>query len=128
MISDIVSELIEKGNEMLPFRPSDDCRFKAAKFLAICSVINEERRMIEAELLKYSSIEKATFAKVFNGVMAKTVQEKNMLTEASPEYLEAKENLGTVKNTINYLNTQLDVFKNAHLLYRQQIKEAHTNG
>lgn len=123
MISATIIELIEKGNDMLPFSPSDDCRKKASKFLAIWSAINEERFQIDLTLIQLSSIEKATFAKVFANSFYKTVQEKNIHTEADPEYLEAKEKVAEAKNAILYLVTQAELFKNAHLFYRQQLKD-----
>lgn len=127
MISDLIVELIGKGNEMLPFRPTDDIRSKASKFLAICSAISEEKKRVSEELIQLSSIEKAVFAKVFMETQAKTVQEKNILAVASEEYLKARMELKAAENAGEYLSTQLDIFKNAHLFYRQQLKE-HTNG
>ena len=125
MISDNARSVIDDANTMLPSKRREDSTAveeKAALLLLIQAKLAQERRVLEQALLKAVSLEKAEFASAFSSCMAKTVGEKSILTDAEPTVLVAKENVSEAKSDIAYLSACMDIYKNAHLLYRQMLR------
>jgi len=48
--------------------------------------------------------------------------ENKMTAEASKEYTEAREDLEGIENDLSYLKSYYDIFRDAHIFYRQMSK------
>jgi hypothetical protein len=126
MLSENARKVIEKGNDLLPSKSGasvHELQEKAATFLLTVAKLAQERRILEQALLKAQSIEKATYAQMFFQATAKTVAEKGTMTDADPNVLKTVEDVGNLKSAITYVVTSIDIFKNAHLLYRQSLRQ-----
>jgi len=125
MLSKNAQAVIEQGNSLLPAkRVTDpfDLQEKSATLLLITAKLAMERRILEGLLLRAVSVEKATYAQSFDSIAVKTVGEKQLKTDAHVDVLKTKEETGDIKADVAYLTTMIDIFKNAHLLYRQNLK------
>lgn len=126
MLSENALSIIEQGNALLPARQGDSSftlEEKAAKLLLMMVKLASERRRLEHKLSKASSVEKAIFAKQLFSATVKTVQEKHAQAESSTEFTEAKEETNNLKADITYVSTCIDIYKNAHLLFRQKLRQ-----
>ena len=125
-LSDNAQSVIEEGNALLPARRSSssyDLQEKAATLLLITAKLAQERRVLEGLLLRASSVEKATYAQVFNAATAKAVSERQLKADTDSSVLERKEEAGDIKKDIAYVSAMIDIFTNGHILYRNVMKD-----
>jgi len=125
MLSKNATSVIEKANELLPSTagvPVQELFDKAATFLLTVAKLASERRTLEQALLRAQSIEKATYASSLFKAEAKTIKEKEIITDADNDVLHAVEAVAEIKADITYVATCIDIFKNGHLLYRQSLR------
>lgn len=126
MLSKNAESVIEKGNELLPSKPGvppQELFDKSATFLLTVAKLAHERRTLDQALLKAQSVEKATYAKALFRAEAKTVKEKEVLADADSAVIQSTEEVAELKSDITYVATCIDIFKNAHLLYRQSLRQ-----
>lgn len=126
MISKNAVAVIEEANKILPARANDtafNLSEKASKLLLVTAKLAHERRTCEHALLRASSVEKAEYAKAFSEAEAKTAKEREIKADASEKVLEAKEFVAELKSDITYITTHIDIYRNAHLLYRQELRQ-----
>lgn len=125
-LSENAQKVIEEGNALLPAKrasSSYDLQEKAATLLLITAKLAQERRVLEGLLLRASSVEKATYAQVFNMATAKAVSERQLKADTDSSVLERKEEAGDIKKDIAYVSTMIDIFTNGHILYRNVMKD-----
>jgi hypothetical protein len=125
-LSDNAQSVIEEGNALLPARRSSssfDLQEKASTLLLITAKLAQERRVLEGLLLRASSVEKATYAQVFNAATAKAVSERQLKADTDSSVLERKEEAGDIKKDIAYVSAMIDIFTNGHILYRNVMKD-----
>jgi hypothetical protein len=125
-LSENAQKVIDQGQELLPAKrscSSYDLQEKAATLLLITAKLAQERRVLEGLLLRASSVEKATFAQKFSASTVKTVSEKQLQTEADTDVLQRHEETGDIKRDISYVSAMVDIFTNAHIMYRNIMKE-----
>lgn len=125
MLSKNAQSVIEQGNALIPAAKNAnpyELQEKAATLLLIVAKLAHERRALESQLLRSTSVEKAMYAQSYNGASGKTVKDKEVNTDANKDVLQSKEEAGELKGDIAYVSTMIQVYNNAHLLYRQNLK------
>jgi hypothetical protein len=125
-LSSNAESVINQGNELLPARRSSssfDLQEKASTLLLITAKLAQERRVLEGLLLRASSVEKATYAQVFNAATAKAVSERQLNADTDSSVLARKEEAGDIKKDIAYVSAMIDIFTNGHILYRNVMKD-----
>lgn len=127
LISTEMEKLIEEGVALLPpsskTRNPFDIEQKAARFLVLKAHVADSIWELERLALESASLEKADYVRAMDEVDVKTIAEKQVRAAADPDYLEKKKQLGEVKVALDWLNTYLDIFSNAHIFYRQQMRQ-----
>lgn len=124
-ISKNAQSVIEQGNELIPSNRNSnphELQDKASMLLLIVAKLAQERRMLEGQLLRATSVEKAVYAQSYNSATGKTAQDKKVNTDADRDVLQAEEEAGELKGDVTYITTMIQVYNNAHLLYRQNLK------
>lgn len=98
---------------------------RAGKFLIAESVLTSLLKETEVSLTKTTSIERATFAQCIDESVAANITKQKADAEANPTYAEAREQHEVLEAKRKYLKNYIEIFRNAHVLYRQQsnIKE-----
>lgn len=127
LITAELRQLIEEGVSQLPpsskARNSFEIERKAAKFLVLKAQIADVVWALERKYLEASAVEKADFARAMDDIDVKTVSEKQLRASADAGYLEKKKEASEYKVALEWLNTYDIIFTNAHIFYRQQMKQ-----
>lgn len=124
-----IKEYIQKYNELLPVGTSisyTEAERRAGEFLSARATINDMSFELGKEKLKLTTIQTVVYANLMSKGTAKTVTENKLTAEANEEYIKAREDLEDVENTLKYLRTQDDIFKDAHIYYRSMAKESNS--
>ena len=120
-------QLIQEGVEMLPpsskARNSFEIERKAAKFLVLKAQIADVIWDLERKALEANALEKVDYARAMDEIDVKTIAEKQLRASADPGYLQKKKNVSELKVALDWLNTYDVIFTNAHIFYRQQMKQ-----
>lgn len=125
MLSKNAQSVVEQGNALIPANKNAnpyELQEKAATLLLIVAKLASERRSLESQLLRATSVEKAVYAQAYNNTTHKTAQDKKVNTDADKDVLQSEEEAGELKGDIAYVTTMIQVYNNAHLLYRQNLK------
>ena len=120
-------QLIQEGVEMLPpsskARNSFEIERKAAKFLVLKAQIADVIWDLERKALEANALEKVDYARAMDEIDVKTIAEKQLRASADPDYLQKKKDVSELKVALDWLNTYDVIFTNAHIFYRQQMKQ-----
>lgn len=125
MLSKNAQSVIEQGNALIPSNRNAnpyELQEKAGTLLLIVAKLASERRRLEGELLRATSVEKAVYAQSYNSATGKTAQDKKVNTDADKDVLQSEIEAGELKGDVAYVSTMIQVYNNAHLLYRQNLK------
>lgn len=125
-LSENAQSVIEQGQALLPAKraaSSYDLQEKAATLLLVTAKLAQERRVLEGLLLRAASVEKATYAQVFNTATAKAVSERQLKADTDSGVLLRHEETGDIKRDIAYVSAMIDIFSNGHVLYRTIMRE-----
>lgn len=99
-----------------------EAEFRAGEFLSAMASLATFKHSMTEEKIKYLSIQTATYSEeLFKGT-AKTMTENKVLAEASESYQKTREDFEKLENDINLIKTYYDIFKDAHLFYRQMAR------
>lgn len=127
LITAELRQLIEEGVSQLPpsskARNSFEIERKAAKFLVLKAQIADAVWALERKSLEANAIEKVELTRAMDDVDVKTIAEKQLRAAADPVYLAKKQELGEIKVALDWLHNYDVIFTNAHIFYRQQMKQ-----
>jgi hypothetical protein len=115
--------LVEEGVRLLPPSSRLDIEKKAARFLVLKAGIADAIWALESKTLEATSVVKADYIRALDEVDVKTIAEKQLRADADSDYLDNKKTLGECKIALDWLQTYADIFNNAHIFYRQQMKQ-----
>lgn len=127
LITAELKQLIQEGVEMLPpsskARNSFEIEKKAARFLVLKAQIADATWALERTSLEANAVEKADLARALDDADVKTIAEKQLRAQADPEYIKRKKEVAECKVALEWLSTYDSIFTNAHIFYRQQMKQ-----
>lgn len=121
-----VKEVIKQLAALLPVGTSisvPEAERRAGAFLAGMSTLINIRHEFTKEHIRLLTQQTVVYASLMAKGEAKTVTENKLNAEASPDYVEARENLEGVENDISFLKAHYDVFMAAHVFYRQMCRD-----
>lgn len=118
-----VAALVEEGVKLLPPSSRLEIEKKAARFLVLKAALADAIWTLESKALEATSVVKADYIRALDEAQVKTIAEKQLRADADPDYLQNKELLGECKIALDWLQTYADIFNNAHIFYRQQMKQ-----
>jgi hypothetical protein len=120
-----MKEYLEKMAKLLPVAKSIsmvEAERRAGEFLSALATITEWRHVFSEDKIRLLSVQTAVYAQELGKGTAKTMTENKVTAEASAEYTKAREDLERIENDISYLKAYFDIFKDAHVFYRQMAK------
>jgi hypothetical protein len=120
-----IKEFIDKYAALLPVGnsiSSTEAERRAGDFLVAQAKVTDVRHLLSQEKIKLLSIQTATFASEVAKCAGKTITENKLLAEASEAYIKARESLDAIESDVSYLRAYYDIFKDAHVYYRQMSR------
>lgn len=96
-----------------------DAEERAAKFLMVQAILNDFKLDIDEKLAQQKSIVHAQFAIALNEAAGSNAPAREANAKADKEYCTAVEFQDDLKAAHKWTETNLDIFKDAHIFYRQ---------
>lgn len=93
---------------------------RAGKFLIAESVLTSLLRDVEISLTKTASIERAMYSQCIDESTAGNITKQKVDAEANPSYTEKREQHEKLEAKRKYLKSFVEIFRNAHVMFRQQ--------
>lgn len=125
MLQEEVRSLIDEGLKIVG-RDKGVSQFeaeeRASSLLIIVAELLKQKRSLESRRIKSSSIECVSLHKAVHEAEGKNVTEKKLKASANPDYIKDREEIEEVESDISYLKSMVDVFGDAHILWRQIAK------
>lgn len=125
-MGDGLDQMIQRYLDLVPLdnaisRPEAEKR--ASHFLVAQAHLTNH--LLDYRTLQVGAVTKvnAVYASELNRAGGKTVTENKVTAEASAAYAEAREELETINNNIEYFKGYLKIFSDAHILHRNVGKE-----
>ena len=120
-----IGKIVDQYVELLPIQ--DDkllarSEIKASQFLlAIAKLAAIRDQLMNAKVQK-NSLENVAYAEAINSASGTNAPTKEANAKANPNYLSVAEEVGMIDNQLKYTATMIQVFTDAHILYRGLMK------
>lgn len=92
---------------------------RAGKFLLACSTLAHYLMGIEISLAKLRTLYEIAFANAIDVAGGKTITEKKVNAIKNVDYANAKEKYEIIEAQRAWIKTNIKIFENAHILFRQ---------
>lgn len=122
------NEIEQVVSEYIDLLPVDDKKLlalsevKASKFLiAIAKLASIRDRLLNQKVQK-DALKSIAYAQAINSAPGTNAPTKQANAEADKGYLSSAEEVALIDNQLQYTKTMIEVFNNAHLLYRNLMK------
>lgn len=96
---------------------------RASSFLIVTAELLKYIHYLDLKGIKAESVSTATYHKSMHLTDSKNVTEKKAAAEADPDYIKSREEAEEYSSDIKYLKGMVDIFKDAHIMWRQIAKE-----
>lgn len=124
-LNEEIEKVVEQYLKLLPIEDStltSQSEVKASKFLvAVAKLANLRDKLMNAKIKK-DALKSVAYAEAINNAPGTNAPTKQANAEATPAYLGAAEEVQMIDNQLSYTKTMIDLFNNAHLLYRGLMK------
>lgn len=127
VITSDIKAYIAEARKLLPVPKglsSTEAERRAGAFLDAMAACADWKHEFTKVKIKQLSVQTAIYAQELVKGTGKTVTENKTAAEASAVYQTAREGLEETENDISYLKTYYEVFNNAHIFYRNLMKES----
>lgn len=124
-LQDEITQVVDKYIDLLPVdgdKLLTHSEVKASKFLVAISKLALLRDKLMGAKIKRDALRSVAYANAINNAVGTNAPTKQANAEAEAMYLKATEEVGIIDNQLSYTKTMLDVFNNAHILYRGLMK------
>lgn len=125
MLSEEVRSLIEEGLKIVG-RDKGVSQFeaeeRASSLLIVAAELLKQKYNLENKAVKTSSIQKVSFSKSIHEATGANVTEKKLKAESNPVYIKDREESEELDNDVTYLKAIIELFKDAHIMWRQISK------
>lgn len=95
---------------------------KASKFLLAIAKLAKIRDELMNQKVKRDALKTVAYAEAINNAPGTNAPTKQANAEANPDYLKTAEDVSLIDNQLMYTKVMIDVFNNAHILYRGLMK------
>lgn len=92
---------------------------RSGQFLIAQSVLTTLLKGVEVNLAKTLTIKEAVYAQCIDESAATNITKQKADAEANPSYAAAREEHEKLEAKRKYLRSFIDIFKDAHVMYRQ---------
>ncbi len=120
-----INEIVNKYVELLPVDDKQllvHSEVKASQFLLAVAKLAAIRDHLTNQKVKKDALKSVEYANAINNAPGTNAPTKQANAEASPFYLKAAEEVAIIDNQLSYTKTMIEVFNNAHILYRGLMK------
>lgn len=96
---------------------------RASSFLIVAAELLKYKHHLEQKLIKSNSLETVSYHKAIHEADGKNVTEKKVKAEANGDYILLREQTEEIQSDIAYLKAMVELFRDAHIMWRQIAKE-----
>lgn len=124
-LNDEITKIVDQYVELLPTEDNKimvNSEAKASRFLLAVAKLASIRDRLMNYKIKKDSLKSIAYAEAINNAPGTNAPTKQANAEAAPAYLNAAEEIAVIDNQLAYSKTMIDLFNNAHLLYRNLMK------
>lgn len=124
-LSNEITKIVDQYVELLPTEDNlilVNSEAKASRFLLAVAKLASIRDRLMNHKIKKDSLRSIAYAEAINNAPGTNAPTKQANAEAAPGYLHATEEVAVIDNQLAYSKTMIDLFNNAHLLYRNLMK------
>ena len=120
-----VRDLVEKCIDLITVDAKGlaEAKERCAKFLTAQALMTNYMEVLEVEIGKHDAVTEAALSRAVSEADAKNVTEKKLLAQANPSYSRPKIKLSELKAQHTWLKTHMKIMENAHIMYRQYIRD-----
>jgi hypothetical protein len=97
---------------------------RSARFLVIQAILATYLKSLEEAKAQLTTITEASFAQAIKYASGKNVTENKISASVDPQYSSTRENSEKLDAEINWIKTHMKIFENAHILFRQFLRES----
>jgi hypothetical protein len=120
-----IEQIVNKYIELLPVE--DDkllahSEVKASKFLLAVAKLAAIRDQLMNAKVKKDALKSVAYADAINNAVGSNAPTREANAAANPNYLGIAEQVAIIDNQLKYTATMIEVFNNAHILYRGLMK------
>lgn len=124
-MQDEINQVVDKYIALLPVE--DDkllahSEVKASKFLLAVAKLADIRGKLLNSKVKKDALKSVAYADAINNAVGSNAPIREANAAANPNYLGVSEDVSIIDNQLKYTNTMIEVFNNAHILYRGLMK------
>lgn len=121
MRDDLIKDFIEKNIKLIEINPESlkNALERAGKFLVAEAVLTSLLKEVEMSLAKTTSIERGMFSQCILESTGKNVTQQKIDAESNPAYIKAREEHEELEAKRRWIKSYVDIFRNAHVMYRQ---------
>lgn len=115
-----MKELCGEHYELIAVGPGalKEAQERASKFLVVVAVLAEYKLDLEKRKSKITTLRDAFFAHAFQAHSGAQT-EKKLVAEANKDYTAHREKVEDLEAEIYWARSNMEIFNNAHVLYRQ---------
>lgn len=120
-----IQSIVDQYVELLPtesLSPQIGSEVKASKFLLAIAKLAEYRDHLLKAKIEKDSMSTIEFKNSILAAEGSDAKKREAIALADPTYLEASTNAKTIDSDLQYVKTMMEVFNNAHILYRGLTK------
>jgi hypothetical protein len=125
MLDPALQAQIDEHVELIKYsqRAVKEAADRATSFLVMVAFLTEARRACEEDRIKLSTMVSLSHAQAWGKLPDNKVTEKKILVDSDSAYNEFREALERCEQEIVKIKAYIEVFNNAHILYRNFAKE-----
>lgn len=120
-----INTVVDQYVELLPTEGLSNqigAESKASKFLLAIAKLAALRDQLLNDKIQADSLKSVSYAEAINGAAGTNAPTKTANAEANAEFLEVEGRAKRIDNDLMYVKTMMEVFNNAHILYRGLMK------
>ncbi len=122
---DVVKELVVDHINLIEVDKNafNDAEVRAGKFLMVQAILNDFRLDIDEKLAQQKALMTTRFAIALNEAAGSNAQARDANAKGDEEYLLVQEFHDDLKAAQRWTDTNLGIFTNAHVLFRQMAQK-----
>lgn len=120
-----VEELVESYVELLvdDTNGTQEARERCNLFLVAMAQLTNYHRKLEDHIAKLKTLETCELHDAFNNSEGKNATAQKDAAKTVPAYIQARENLEMAQAKETWIKSNLKIFENAHITFRQYAKD-----
>ena len=119
-----LKKVIDESCERIKHTSSDirEAELKASEFLRLNARLISAKFELKSDAVKLTSLRDAVYKGALDTAEGTNVTTKKINAESNRDYQQIREGVEYTENKIEYVKHYIDLFKDAHIFYRQLSK------